>query len=107
MRNGFASAGALGSLFSPSGHHANPIRLSACLHFSTATCMRCWRRENCCTPSVAGDQMSASNTWSTKYHASVALQYWHQRFPFPRFSRKWRWSPGADPHAGWYGEGRL
>ena len=34
MRNGFASAGAPGSLFSPSGRHANPIRLSACHHFS-------------------------------------------------------------------------
>ena len=34
MRNRFASAGAPGSLFSPSGYHANPIRLSACYHFS-------------------------------------------------------------------------
>ena len=34
MRNRFASAGAPGSLFSPSGRHANHIRLSACHHHS-------------------------------------------------------------------------
>ena len=34
MRNGIASAGAPGSLFSPSGRHANPIRISACHHYS-------------------------------------------------------------------------